>query len=162
MKTILSILLVALATASGASAQEPSVNIQINVNHAWWMGITPAGSLAFGSLLFSDPMGKAVTKDGVIDHAALKKKIMSGEKFTGANPEMLAVATLDSGEKFLVGEDIVLEILETAGKANQWQGPGVSTTLREFLARDPILKNKEQQNKALAIPKEPKPEQPKE
>jgi hypothetical protein len=155
-------LLLALTTASGAFAQAPSVDIQINVNHAWWMAITPAGTFVLGSSLDAHPMGKAVTKDGVIDYPALKKKIMSGEKFKGENPGKLAVATLESGERFLVGEDIVLEILQTAGKANLWEGSGINRKVRELLESDPILKNKEQQNKALAIPQEPKPDQPKE
>lgn len=89
------------------------------------------------------------TKEGVIDYKVLKQKITGGQKFTDQKPENESIALVDKKDKFVVSEDIMQELLRTAGNANKWQGAGLNRRLLELLDKRPILKSKEMQSKAL-------------
>jgi hypothetical protein len=162
MKTLHTILILILASVLDARGQVPSADIKIIINNTWWLDITPAGKLGLGCLSDSHPMSMTSSGRGVMDYSGIKQKIKSGHKLTDQNPGKSAIATLETGEKFLVSEDLLLEILQTAGKAKQWQGGSLNGRLRALLDDEPILKNKESQNKALVIADDAKPEKPKE
>lgn len=151
-----------MATAFSACASDAPKDIRITVKNEWWLTITPKGVLGISSLIDSNPMSMVTTKEGVIDYNTLKQKITGGQRLSDQKPEDAAIALVNDSERFLVSNDLLLEILLVAGKANQWQGAGLNDRLLGLLGKRPILKNKDIQNKALhptnetAVPEKPK------
>ncbi len=150
MKTFQILLIVLLSSILSACASNEAQDIRITVNNEWWITISPAGMLGISSLVDSDPRAGVATKEGVIEYSVIKQKILQGQKFGDVKPEVSAIASLqDSAIRFLVSEEVLLELLKKAGSANQWQGAGLNKRLLALLKQKPILKNIEEQNKAL-------------
>lgn len=149
MKTLQITLLLLLATIFNSCASEPSEDIRITIKNEWWITISPNGVLGLSSLTDSNPMAMVSTGENVVDYKTAKQKIKDGLKFTNQTPEAVAIALVDGSDKYLVTDDLLLGILQIAGKANQWQGAGLNSRLLELLDKRPLLKSKEMQNKAL-------------
>lgn len=162
MKTLQILLLLLLATAFSACASDAPKDIRITIKNEWWLTISPKGVFGISSLIDSNPMSMVSTKEGVVDYNKVKQKITAGQRFNDQKPENAAIALVDDSYKFLVSNDLLLEILQVAGKANQWQGAGLNNRLLGLLGKRPILENIDMQNKALhptneaAVPEKPK------
>ncbi len=161
MKTIQIALFFVFVSIVSACASDASKDIRITVKNEWWVTISPNGVFGISSLIDSNPMSMVSTKEGVIDYNAVKQKILAGEKFSTRETQNAAVASIDDGRKFLVKDEILHELLQVAGKANQWRGAGLNDRLIALLERRPLLRDKKMQNKALhptdgaAKPKKP-------
>jgi hypothetical protein len=150
MKTFQILLIVLLSPILNACASNESQDIRITVNNEWWITISPKGMLGLSSLVDSDPRAGVATKEGVIEYLVIKQKILQGQKLGDAKPEVSAIASLQDGViRFLVSEEVLLDLLKKAGSANQWQGAGLNKRLLALLKQKPILKKIEEQNKAL-------------
>jgi len=149
MKTLYSLILALLNTTIIACGTDKPEDIRITTRNDWWLTISPNGTFGISSLVDSNPLSMVGTKEGVIDYKVLKQKITGGQKFTDQKPENESIALVDKKDKFVVSEDIMQELLRTAGNANKWQGAGLNRRLLELLDKRPILKSKEMQSKAL-------------
>jgi len=150
MKTFQILLIVLLSPILSACASNEEKDIRITVNNEWWITITPTGMLGISSLVDSNPLAMVSTKEGVINYSVIKQKIIEGQKLEVAKPDVSAIASLqDSETRFLISDEVLLELIKKAGSANQWQGAGLNRRLLALLNRKPILKNIKEQNKAL-------------
>lgn len=149
MKTMQILILILTSTVFGACASEIPKDIRITVKNEWWITVSETGVFGISSLFSSDPMLMVGTKEGVIDYSKIKRKIIDGQEATTQKPEDESIALVNDKDRFLVSDDLLLEILQVAGKANQWQGAGLNSRLLLVLDKRPILKNKDMQNKAL-------------
>jgi hypothetical protein len=150
MKTFQILLLILLSPILSACETDYSKDIRITVNNEWWVTVSPKGMLGIRSLVDSDPMAGVATKEGVIEYLVIKQKILQGQKLGDAKPEVSAIASLQDGAiRFLVSEEVLLDLLKKAGSVNQWQGAGLNKRLLALLKQKPILKKIEEQNKAL-------------
>lgn len=143
------LILILTSTVFGACASEIPKDIRITVKNEWWITVSETGVFGISSLFSSDPMLMVGTKEGVIDYSKIKRKIIDGQEATTQKPEDESIALVNDKDRFLVSDDLLLEILQVAGKANQWQGAGLNSRLLLVLDKRPILKNKDMQNKAL-------------
>jgi len=153
MKSIFIKILIVTLIASCSKAEVSSVpkDISIHIRQDWILSVTESGIVSLRSMLDSDPRSRVHTSAGAVNFEEIKQDILKQAIIpppeSSNNEKSISVTIQGEGKKRFITDPILLKILIQA--SNKWEFPGLNKRLLELLHRKPILKNIEEQNKAL-------------
>jgi hypothetical protein len=153
MKSIFTKILIVTLITSCSKAEVPNVpkDISIHIRQDWILSVTESGIVSLRSMLDSDPRSRVHTSAGAVNYEELKQDILKQAIIPPAessnNEKSVSVTIQGEGDKRSITDSTLLKILSQASR--KWEFPGLNKRLLEQLNRKPILKNIEEQNKAL-------------
>lgn len=151
MKFIKLIIVISLFCQSCSSGNDLKKQeyIQIHVRETWLITVSKTGSISINSMIDSSPMSMAHTTDKAISYEVVMESLLKEQIGDDKEKQVESVWALIPGneKKRPVTEALLFKILSES--SNKWEFPGLNGRLIELLRKKPILKNIEEQSKAL-------------